>query len=173
MPALRTNTRALALLVLAACLLGGLTASAATPSPDTEDTPLLAATDTVTVPGAELPDMTKALVKVVVVMVLLLGLMAGGVILFQRFARGRLRLTGGDRPLRIVDKLALGPKTWVCLLNVCGRHLVLGVAEKEVNVLLEVSPSLEEEADNDFSRALAGLDVSGKIKEKKVGLKQS
>jgi len=164
---------ALVLAVLGAVLFGAAPALAddAVPPAASQEL-LLDESDAAPEPGVDLPDMSTALVKLVVVMLLLLGLLVAGVLVFQRFARGRLKLGRGNRPLRIVDKLALGPKTGICLLNACGRYLVLGVAEKEISVLMEVPMPSEGGEENDFSGALAGLSAEGSDSEKKrVGLK--
>jgi len=102
-----------------------------------------------------LPDMGKTLLRMVLFMLLLLGLLVAGAVVFQRWARGRITLGGPKRPLRVVDRLTLGPKTGICLVNVCGRHLVLGIAEKEIGVLLEVPAPEEDTEIPDFDGMLA------------------
>jgi len=112
----------------------------------------------------DVPDMGEALLKMVVFMLLLLGLLVAGAVVFQRWIRGRVSLGGPKRPLRLVDRLALGPKTGLCLVNVCGRHLVLGIAEKEVTVLLEMPMSQEDEEDADFSGMLSRIESASGVK---------
>jgi len=111
-----------------------------------------------------LPDMGKTLLRMVLFMLLLLGLLVAGAVVFQRWARGRITLGGPKRPLRVVDRLTLGPKTGLCLVNVCGRHLVLGISEKEISVLLEV-PMPQEDGDNsDFPGMLARVETERSAK---------
>lgn len=96
--------------------------------------------------AAEVPSMGATLAKLVIIMVLLFALLLGGLVIFQRVSRRGIHFGGANRPLRMVDKLALTPKHSVCLIHTCGRYMVLGVAEKEINVLMEVTPTDEEEA---------------------------
>lgn len=136
------------------------TGDAAAAPADPED--LLAEEEKPDVSGADLPDMSKALVKMVLFMMLLLGLLVAGAVAFHRFARGKIKLGGTDRPLRIIDRLTLGPKSGVCLINACGRYLVLGIAEKDISVLLEVPITTEDGTETDFSGALAQFDPAMK-----------
>ena len=105
-----------------------------------------------------MPDMRAALTKMIVVVLVLCGLLVGGLMAFKRFGRRGMRLSGTARPLRIVDKLAVGPKQWICLLNACGQYLLVGVAEKEISVLMEMTlPEDEEGNPKDFAGALKDL----------------
>ncbi len=115
------------------------------------------------------PELGPALLKMVGAVVLLLGLLVGGLLAFQKFARRGVKFGRTERPLRIVDKLAIGPKKWVCLLNVCERYVVLGLAEKEINVLMEVTPPDEKGEDKDFSSTLERVGSSTAPGERQSG----
>jgi flagellar biogenesis protein FliO len=103
------------------------------------------------------PNMTSTLARMVLAMVLILGLLVGGLFLVQKFSRRRFHLGAGDRPLRILDKVALGPKSSIVLLKTSGRHLVLGVAEKEISVLMEVELASEGEQSAGFADTLEAV----------------
>ncbi len=60
-----------------------------------------------------------------------------------------------------MEKISLGAKTHLCLLNACGRYLVIGVTEKEINVLMEVTLPGDESAPRDFAALLANVATAG------------
>ncbi len=101
--------------------------------------------------------MGAMLARLVLAMLLVLALLVGGVVLFQRFGRRALKLGGRDRPLRILDRLALGPKKSVCLLSAGGRHLLLGVGEKEITLLMEMSLPQEPAEEDGFAEVFEGV----------------
>jgi len=127
---------------------------------DPEERPLFDPSDPIGGPGGQVPDMSKMLIRLVLAMGIILALLAAGLMAFQRLARRGLKLGRNDRPLRIVDKLSLGPKKMVCLLNTCGRYVVLGVAEREITVLLELTLPDDAEGEQDFAAALHGIEAS-------------
>ena len=106
-------------------------------------------------PESPVPDMGKTLARLVLATALILGALVGGFVIFKRVGAQRLKLGGGRQGLRLVDRLALGPKHAVCLINVAGRYLVVGVAEREMNLLTELDPLIEEQAD--FNETLESL----------------
>jgi len=95
---------------------------------------------------SDVPDAGALLGRFVLATGVVLALLVGGVWLFQRYGKRALRLGGGERPLRIVDRVALAPKRWVCLLHVRGRYLLIGVGDKEVSLLTELFPPDEPES---------------------------
>jgi len=119
---------------------------------------------------ADMPNAGALLGRLVLAMGLILAVLVGGLWLLQRFGRRALHLKGGERPLRVVDRIALAPKRWVCLLSVGGRYLLLGVAEKEISLLTEVlSPDDPETppGDGDFSSLLRERSSAPALGEKR------
>lgn len=102
------------------------------------------------------PSMGKALARLVGAMALILALLVGAAVVFKKvMRRGGIKLPGGgDRPLRVIDRLSIGPKQGVVLLNACGRYLVVGVCEREMSVLMEVTPP-EDGAEKPFAATLS------------------
>jgi flagellar protein FliO/FliZ len=138
------------LLLMAACLAVGQ-AAAADPAASRTETATTAGTtstgaddlaflsdNTGKTANSDMPDMGAAAMRMVITMLVLCGLLVGGMVLFNRYARRRLKLGGGERPLRVLDRVQLGPKKSVCILNACGRRLLLGVGERDVTLLLEL-----------------------------------
>ena len=113
--------------------------------------------------GSAVPHVGVTLARLVGALVLIGALLLGGLVLFKRFAGRTLKLARGgtEKPLRIVEKISLGAKTHLCLLNACGRYLVIGVTEKEINVLMEVTLPGDESAPKDFAALLAGAATAG------------
>ena len=113
--------------------------------------------------GAAVPHVGITLARLVGALALIGALLLGGLILFKRFAGRTLKFARGgtEKPLRVVEKVSLGAKTHICLLNACGRYLVIGVTEKEINVLMEVTLPGDESAPNDFAALLAGAASAG------------
>ena len=117
----------------------------------------------------QVPDMSRVLAKFVLAMVVVVALLVVGLMGYQKLTRrgfklGRAAPPGGG--LHIVDKLSLGPKQWVCLLNACGRYLVLGVAEKEISVLMELTFPEETDGEQSFTQTLQGLEIPRNLTEK-------
>ncbi len=110
---------------------------------------------------APVPDVGAMLGRLVLAMLLILALLVGGVILFQKFGRRALKLGGGERTLRMVDRLALAPKKWACLVNVGGRYLLLGVGEKEITLLTEITLWQEPGEEKSFAGALENASKQG------------
>jgi len=108
--------------------------------------------------GSAVPHVGVTLARLVGALVLIGALLLGGLVLFKRLAGRTLKFARGgtEKPLRIVEKISLGAKTHLCLLNACGRYLVIGVTEKEINVLMEVTLPGDESAPRDFAALLAG-----------------
>ena len=95
--------------------------------------------------AAPLPetDFTMALIKMLGGLALVLALMVGAYWLTRRFlpqAGG----AGGGR-MRLVGRLALGPRKSVALVAVAGRVLVLGVGQDQVNLLTTLDDPQEVE----------------------------
>lgn len=113
--------------------------------------------------GSAVPHVGVTLARLVGALVLIGALMLGGLILFKRFAARTLKFARGgtEKPLRVVEKVSLGAKSHICLLNACGRYLVIGVTEKEINVLTEVTLPGDESAPSDFAALLAGAAAAG------------
>jgi flagellar biogenesis protein FliO len=109
--------------------------------------------------GSAVPHVGVTLARLVGALVLIGALLLGGLVLFKRFAGRTLKLARGgtEKPLRIVEKISLGAKTHLCLLNACGRYLVIGVTEKEINVLMEVTLPGDESSAKDFAALLSGV----------------
>ncbi len=107
------------------------------------------------------PDMGKTLARLVLATAVILGALVGGFVIFKRYGAQRLKAGGGRQGLRLVDRLALGPKHAVCLINVAGRYLVVGVAEREMNLLTELDPLLGEETD--FNETLESLGGDSRV----------
>jgi flagellar biogenesis protein FliO len=140
--------------VALALLLGSIAPSAlAQPAPDASQRSYLDEDET-SPTSPELPSMGSALVRLIAVMALLFALLFGGIVLFQKIARRGLTVGGGSRPLRIVDRVSLGPKSSVCLVQTCGKALVLGVSEKEISVLLDMDLASQEGKNADFAGTL-------------------
>jgi flagellar biogenesis protein FliO len=76
--------------------------------------------------------------NLIMAMIIVVGAVVGGVIVIQKVGQRKMGNGIKGKALRIVDRQAIGPKKSVCLLNACGRYLVLGVADKEITVLAEV-----------------------------------
>jgi flagellar biogenesis protein FliO len=108
--------------------------------------------------GSAVPHVGTTLARLVGALVLIGALLLGGLILFKRFAARTLKFArgGAEKPLRVVEKVSLGAKNHVCLLNACGRYLVIGVTEKEINVLTEITLPGDESAAKDFAALLSG-----------------
>lgn len=104
---------------------------------------------------SDVPKMPRAISRVVVVMIFLFALLLGGLVIFQKISRKGLNF-GGDskRPLRVVDRVSVGPKSSVCLVQTCGKALVLGVSEKEITVLMDMDMNAAQPADKDFAGAM-------------------
>ncbi|MGO8702610.1 MAG: flagellar biosynthetic protein FliO [Candidatus Brocadiia bacterium] len=113
--------------------------------------------------GSAVPHVGVTLARLVGALVLIGALLLGGLVLFKRLAGRTLKFARGgtEKPLRIVEKISLGAKTHLCLLNACGRYLVIGVTEKEINVLMEVTLPGDESAPRDFAALLAGAATGG------------
>ena len=113
--------------------------------------------------GSAVPHVGVTLARLVGALVLIGALLLGGLVLFKRFAGRTLKFARGgtEKPLRVVEKVSLGAKTHICLLNACGRYLVIGVTEKEINVLMEVTLPGDESAPKDFAALLAGAAPAG------------
>ena len=145
------------------------TESAATQENDAADDILLEEDERASDFRDQVPDMSRVLVRFVLAMVAVVALLAAGLVGYQKLTRrgfklGRAAPPGGG--LHIVDKLALGPKQWVCLLNTCGRYLVLGVAEKEISVLMELTFPEETAGEQSFAQTLHGLEIPRDAAEK-------
>jgi flagellar biosynthetic protein FliO len=114
--------------------------------------------DAVEAPGSALPNVGITLARLVGATLLIVAVLVGGALLFKRFAKRALNFSrGADSPLRVVERLALGPKNQVCLIQACGRYLVIGVTEKEINVLMEVTPAGDESVPGEFAAMLSGV----------------
>ena len=109
--------------------------------------------------GSAVPHVGVTLARLVGALVLIGALLLGGAILVKRFAGRTLKFARGgpEKPLRVVERVSLGAKTHICLLNACGRYLVIGVTEKEINVLTEITLPGDESAPKDFAALLAGV----------------
>jgi len=133
------RTWILAALLAAACCgpaLAGADSDAVLPK---AQDPLWAEADPEARETTSVPDVGALLGRLVLAMLLVLALLVGGVLLLQKYGRRALRLGGGARALRIVDRVALGPKKGVFLVHVGGRYLLLGVGEREVTLLTEMT----------------------------------
>ena len=97
-----------------------------------------------------LPEVGAGARRVVLVMVGLTAAVIGGFLIFARLNRRGLRATAGSRPLRVMDRVALGPKKYACVLNACGRHLLIGIGEREITLLMELDLPRDENAATDF-----------------------
>lgn len=88
--------------------------------------------------GDELQILLRTLVSLGVVLALL--------VMFARRAKnGKLPVVGlrrstGQAHLRVVARQSLGGRSQVALVEVEGRHIVLGVTETQVTMLTEVEP---------------------------------
>jgi len=104
------------------------------------------------------PGLGNVLIRLTVAMLVIIGVLVGGLFVVQKISRRKFNLGfgGKDRSLRVVDRLTLGSKTYVCLMQVCGRYLVVGVTEKEMTVLTEVALPGEPE-DGDKEMAFSGV----------------
>jgi flagellar biogenesis protein FliO len=108
--------------------------------------------------SSAVPNVGSTLARLVGALVLIGALLLGGLVLFKRFAGRTLKFARGgtEKPLRVVEKVSLGAKNHVCLLNACGRYLVIGVTEKEISVLTEITLPGDESAAKDFAALLSG-----------------
>ena len=99
----------------------------------------------------EVPSLATTLTKLVVAMLLILALLAGALMIFRRISqRGGLKLAGGgNRALRVVERISLGPKQGIVLINANGRQLVVGMTEHEMTVLTEFETGQEGEGSFD------------------------
>lgn len=93
-------------------------------------------------------DMTRyaAVCLGLVVMILLLG---WG---FKRFLAGNLRTRAGERSMKVVDVLPLGAKRQLAVVRCYDRTFVLGLGEREVNLVTEL------DVDEDVEGALPAAD---------------
>jgi len=84
---------------------------------------------------------------------LVLALVFGATLAARRLGlRGRGSPEGGLL-LRVVHRVPLGPKRFLCLVDVAGTWVLLGVAENGINLLMEIE---ERDKDARFASALAG-----------------
>lgn len=77
-----------------------------------------------------------ALFQMVAGLAAVLGLMIGLYWLLRRFTPGRTASGGGG--LRLLGRLALGPRKFVGLVQVAGRVLVLGVSDRNISLLCSI-----------------------------------
>lgn len=61
--------------------------------------------------------------------------------LLARLARRSGMVTGANRALRIVDRIAVARGSQLLLVEADGRRLLIGVAEKSVNLLTPLGPA--------------------------------
>jgi len=101
-----------------------------------------------------LPEVGAGAARVVLVMAGLIAAVIGGFLVFGRLSRRGLRTMAGSRPLRVMDRVALGPKKYACVLNACGRHLLIGIGEREITLLMELDLSSDEDTVPDFCAEL-------------------
>ena len=102
-----------------------------------------------------MPPLGSVLLRLVGSLALILVLLVAGLYVAQKVSRKNLNWGGANRPLRIIDKLPLGPKKYLFLTNLCGRYVILGVTDKGIDLLLEVTPAGEgEESVENFSGLL-------------------
>ena len=64
-----------------------------------------------------LPDMGSTITRVIAVMLILFVALFIGLAVFQKLARRGLRIGNEKRPLQLVDRLTLGPRTSICLIR--------------------------------------------------------
>ena len=117
----------------------------------------------------EAPRMGSVILRMALGLVVVTALLVIGLVAYQRLSRRGMGIGGAARPLRIVDKVALGPKKWVCLLNAGGRYLLLGVAEKDVNLLTELFPPEESDEGADFASLMRQGEPAGALSAKAEG----
>lgn len=65
----------------------------------------------------------------------ILALMAGGAWALVRFGGSRLRRMGGERRMRVIERLVLEPRRSVYLIDVDGEMMLVGVSEGSVRLL--------------------------------------
>jgi len=129
------------------------------PVADREGTSFLDSPDLAEAPGSAMPTVGVTLARVLGATLLIVAFLVGGGLLFKRFAKRALNFSRrADSPLRVVERVALGPKNQVCLIQACGRYLVIGATEKEINVLMEVTLPGEEDAAGEFAAMLGGAE---------------
>ena len=75
--------------------------------------------------------------------------------LLARLARRSGMVTGANRALRIVDRIAVSRGSQLLLVEADGRRLLIGVAEKSVNLLTPLGPSAAGDEAGDETDAAA------------------
>ncbi|HHX51437.1 MAG TPA: flagellar biosynthetic protein FliO [Clostridia bacterium] len=84
----------------------------------------------------------KALLRLAIFLPLVIGL-AYWSIRFGATKGGYL--TAASKNMRLMERLSLGPKTGLCIVQVAGRYYLLGVTEREVTFLQELTDYTESE----------------------------
>jgi len=137
----------------------GATSGAAATQASAAATSFMDSSENTDTTGSAVPHVGITLARLAGALVLIGALMLGGLVLLKRFAGRTLKFArgGSDKPLRVVERVSLGSKSHICLINACGRYLVVGVTEKEINVLAEVALPGDESVPKEFAALLSGV----------------
>ena len=78
----------------------------------------------------------KALLRLAIFLPLVIGLAYWSI----RFgAKKGGYLTAASKNMRLLERLSLGPKACLCIVQVSGRYYLLGVTEREITLLRELT----------------------------------
>ena len=84
------------------------------------------------------PSFAGLMLRLVLSMVVILGLIYGGLLLFKLLARKAKAAPKAEKLIRIIDRAALDPKRAVYLVKVVDRLLVIGVGTNDVRTLAQI-----------------------------------
>ncbi|MBN1916626.1 MAG: flagellar biosynthetic protein FliO [Verrucomicrobia bacterium] len=99
------------------------------------------------------------MLRLVLSMVVILGLIYGGLMLFRLLARNAKAAPKAEKLIRIIDRAALDPKRAVYLVKVVDRLLVIGVGTNEVRTLAQIDDEtiVENVQETEFTGHLQSL----------------
>lgn len=114
---------------------------------------LLIPTPAFAAPAAETPDSMFPMAGLR--LLIALGLVLGIFLLFYALSRKGLKLMPGNKSgvIKVVEMRSLGPKKAVCLVEVRGEELLLGVGAERVELISKMGPAVQKKSFEDEVRA--------------------
>jgi flagellar biogenesis protein FliO len=105
------------------------------------------------------PSFAGLMLRLVLSMIVILGLIYGGLLLFKLLARKAKVAPKAEKLIRIIDRAALDPKRAVYLIKVVDRLLVIGVGTNEVHTLAQIDDEtiVENVQETEFTGHLQSL----------------
>jgi len=88
--------------------------------------------------GPEIPSLSESLIKAFGSLAIVIALIILTVYLLKKFFFAKGEFKGSDKALKMLSNIYIGDKMRICLVEVLGKVLVLGISGSSINLLTEI-----------------------------------